>query len=62
MLATGSKTTEGLDPSQLERDVAEDLRSRGKQVTADAARESIDALLTGAKAGFADVGEASPYF
>lgn len=58
IIAKASKTAEGLDPTQLAASVANDLRSRGQEVNAATAKQSIEALLTAARAGYGDVGQA----
>lgn len=57
VVATAAGTSDQLNAASLAEDVAKDLRARGEEVTAETAKKSIDALLTGARAGFGDIGK-----
>jgi len=51
VIASTAKGFEGVDISSLAEDIAKDIRARGGQVTAEAAQDSIEAIITGTRAG-----------
>lgn len=51
VIASTAKGFEGVDIPSLAEDIAKDIRARGGQVTAEAAQDSIEAIITGTRAG-----------
>ena len=57
VIASTAKGFEGVDIPSLAEDIAKDIRARGGQVTAEAAQDSIEAIITGTRAGIGTFNE-----
>ena len=58
VIAKASKAFKDVDPGQFAEDIVKDIRSRGLEVTGEAAQRTIEALLVGVRSGFQDINEA----
>ena len=55
VIAKTAKVFEDVDPSAFSEQIARDIRARGEEVTADAAKRSIEALIVGTRQGLGDI-------